>query len=138
VESGRFIILDEGRGHEVPVELSPPAEVWLRPEAVREATGWELGDRGLCRGETCIPLRAASAPDERGVELSALAGALGRPLALDVAERIASLGASAAARADRLRSLEAPDLTLPDLQGRHHILSGFRGRKVLLIAWASW
>ncbi|MBI3853814.1 MAG: redoxin domain-containing protein [Verrucomicrobia bacterium] len=32
----------------------------------------------------------------------------------------------------------APDFTLPDLKGKAHSLSDFRGKKVLLITWASW
>jgi cytochrome oxidase Cu insertion factor (SCO1/SenC/PrrC family) len=57
---------------------------------------------------------------------------------LDVGERAACLGAAASERARRLASLEAPDFTLPDVDGRPHTLSGFRGKKVLLVAWASW
>ena len=33
---------------------------------------------------------------------------------------------------------EAPDFTLPDLEGRQHSLSDYRGRKVFLASWASW
>ena len=33
---------------------------------------------------------------------------------------------------------KAPDFTLPDLDGRPHTLSGHRGKKILLVAWASW
>ena len=51
---------------------------------------------------------------------------------------IACLGASAAERGHQLRSLDAPEFTLPDLDGRPHTLSEHRGRKVLLLAWASW
>ena len=32
----------------------------------------------------------------------------------------------------------APDFTLPDLAGRSHTLSSFRGKKVFMVAWASW
>ena len=32
----------------------------------------------------------------------------------------------------------APDFSLPDLSGRRHSLSGQRGKKALLIAYASW
>lgn len=38
----------------------------------------------------------------------------------------------------RLASLEAPDFTLPDLDGRPHSLSDYRGQKILLAAYASW
>jgi hypothetical protein len=48
------------------------------------------------------------------------------------------LGQSARDRADALRSLEAPDFTLPDSGGRPHSLSEHRGKKVLLVTWASW
>lgn len=33
---------------------------------------------------------------------------------------------------------EAPDFTLPDLQGRSHRLSDFRGKVVFLNLWATW
>jgi hypothetical protein len=37
-----------------------------------------------------------------------------------------------------LSSREAPDFTLPDMNGKIHSLSDFRGKKVLLLTWASW
>jgi hypothetical protein len=37
-----------------------------------------------------------------------------------------------------LSSLEAPDFTLPDINGKSHSLGDFRGKKVLLLTWASW
>ena len=62
----------------------------------------------------------------------------GRPVALDEAERVAYLGVSAGNRGGRLASLEAPDFTLPDLDGRSHSLSDHRGVKVFLVAYGSW
>ena len=38
----------------------------------------------------------------------------------------------------QLASLEAPDFTLPDLDGNLHSLSNYRGRKVLLATYGSW
>jgi hypothetical protein len=61
-----------------------------------------------------------------------------RPLAVDREEAVAYLGVSAAERAAALAALEAPDFTLPDLDGRRHTLSEHRGKKVLLVAYASW
>jgi hypothetical protein len=74
----------------------------------------------------------------RVADLTGRAQALGRPLALDVDERVAYLGRSARERGDALASLQAPDFALPDLAGRVHALSEQRGRKVLLVAYASW
>ena len=62
----------------------------------------------------------------------------GRPIAVDESERVAYLGVSAEERGRRLASLEAPDFTLPDLDGRLHSLSDHRGVKVFLVAYGSW
>jgi peroxiredoxin len=32
----------------------------------------------------------------------------------------------------------APDFRLPDLDGKLHSLSDYRGKKVLLYCWSSW
>jgi hypothetical protein len=87
----------------------------------------------------CVPTTARPGlATEAGVDLAGFAALLGRPLALDVEHRAAALGAAAAERAERLARLEAPDFALPDLAGRVHRLSEHRGKKVLLIAYASW
>lgn len=113
--------------------------VRVAPDALRDATGWELKPEGLCQGDRCIPVRdRLSLADARGVDLAAFARALDRPLALDVAERAAALGTSAAERSARLATLEAPDFSLPDLHGRRHTLSAHHGKKALLIVYASW
>jgi hypothetical protein len=133
-----FTILDEERT--VTAEArSQNGAVRIAPDALRQALGWELRPEGLCRGDVCVPVREQAAlADARGISLAALAEALGRPLALDADEHAAALGTPAATRGAALASLEAPDFTLPDLEGRLHSLSEHRGKKVLLIAYASW
>ena len=133
-----FTILDEGREIAVPATIDGD-RVRVPAEAVHTALGWELHGGQLCSDSMCVPVAdAAALADERGIDLAALAGALGRPLAIDVAESAAYLGVSAHDRAQALSSLEAPDFTLPDLAGRLHSLSEHRGTKVLLVAYASW
>jgi hypothetical protein len=63
---------------------------------------------------------------------------MGQPVAASPEHATWSIGDAAEDLTDRLRSLDAPDFTLPDLDGRMHTLSSFRGRKVFLLAWASW
>jgi hypothetical protein len=82
--------------------------------------------------------REAEVPEPRAMSLVDQARAAGRPVAVDVEERVAFLGVSAETRARALASLEAPDFRLPDLAGRDHTLSEQRGRKVLLVAYGSW
>jgi len=133
-----FALLDDERAVELPA-LVRGGTVRIAAEALREATGWKLEPRGLCRSEVCVPVRdRAALVDDVGVDLAAFARALGRPLALDAAERAAALGTASAERSARMATLEAPDFTLPDLGGRLHSLSEHRGKKVLLVVYASW
>ena len=133
-----FTILDEGKPATVPARVSGDT-IRLTREALERATGWTLKPEGLCRGALCVPVRPGAALESAdGVDLAAVAAALGRPLALDPAERTAYLGVGASDRARALAALEAPDFTLPDLDGRLHSLREHRGKKVLLVAYASW
>ena len=133
-----FTLLDETRPLAVDATVDPNG-IRLSPAVVRDALGWELKPQGLCQGARCIPVPpSATLVRDGAVDLETLAALLGRPLAIEPAERTACLGAAAAERARRLQSLEAPDFTLPDVDGRPHTLSGFRGKKILLVAWASW
>jgi hypothetical protein len=109
----------------------------LAPAEIARTLGWELKPQGLCRGDICIPVRDRLV-QANGVDLAELARLLGRPLASEPAEGIAVLGAAASERADLLHALDAPDFALPDLAGRLHHLRDQRGKKTLLIAWASW
>jgi hypothetical protein len=133
-----FTIIDAGRAVETPVLVADGA-VRLSPEALTAALGWVLEPEGLCRDYVCVPL-----PDDPslitsdGIDLAGLAGLLDLPLALDLDERAAFLGASAGERSAALAGFEAPDFALPDLDGRLHSLAEHRGKKVLLVAYASW
>src|SRR5262249_19657929 len=82
--------------------------------------------------------RATVVAEAEGPAAAKRAEAVGRPVAIDLEEQAAYVGISAAERAKALASLEAPDFTLPDLDGRMHSLSQHRGKKVLLVAYASW
>ena len=82
--------------------------------------------------------RLLEVEEAEGLALAERARAGGRPVALDPEERAAYLGIPARERARPLAALEAPDFTLPDLEGRPHSLAAQRGRKVLLVAYASW
>lgn len=134
----RLTLIDDGNVLELPAHFAG-GEVRLQPADVRCDLGWELKPEGLCQGSLCIPVRnPAELANADGIDLGALSRILGRPLALDVEERAAYLAASAGERAAQLASLQAPEFTLPDLDGRQHSLSDYRGRKILLVAYASW
>jgi hypothetical protein len=119
----------------------PGPGLWLGAAAAEEATGWSPRPEGLCRGAVCVPVpggREAEFVAGGKVNLAAFWDHMEHPSAHSTDGDIWVLGESARARADSLRSLEAPDFTLPDLAGLEHSLSDHRGKKVLLATWASW
>jgi hypothetical protein len=111
----------------------------LSPRDFEAVTGWVLKPQGLCRDEACLILPADGSwvDDEGRIDLAAFSGHLGRPVVRDLEHSIWAVGASAGARQDAL-SLDAPDFSLPDLEGNVHSLSDFRGRKVFLFSWGSY
>ncbi|MEO8605040.1 MAG: TlpA disulfide reductase family protein [bacterium] len=133
-----FTLIDDGRAVEVAARISGDS-VRLSPATVHAALGWELKPEGLCQGAVCVPVRdRAALLNADGIDLAALAHALQRPLALEAGERVAYLAASAAERGAQLASLQAPDVALPALDGTLHRIADYRGKKVLLVAHASW
>jgi hypothetical protein len=115
--------------------------LWLPAADLEAATGWSLHPEGFCRGSVCVPLPAGREGDvlrDGRIDVAALWRHLGKPLAHSADGEAWVLGEGAADRGAALRSLQAPDFTLPDRHGRLHTLSEHRGRKVLLVSWASW
>ena len=69
--------------------------------------------------------------------MTAFADLVHQPVAHDAALSTWYFGLRSDQR-QQLSSLQAPDFTLPDLHGKLHRLSDFRGKKILLVTWASW
>ena len=115
--------------------------LWLPIAELAAASGWELKPEGACKGERCVPIprgREAEYIDGARFNLSGFGRYLGQPVLHDIPTETWAIGEGAETRGSALRSLEAPDFTLPDLDGREHSLSDYRGRKVFLVSWASW
>ena len=128
---------------EIIVQSRRPSgrELWLSGRDLESATGWALKPEGFCKGDVCVPVprnRADEFVSGDHVNAAALWRHMDLPLAHDASGETWALGESAASRSARLQSLEAPDFTLPDLAGRRHSLGEQRGKKVLLVSWASW
>ena len=106
------------------------------PTATFEArTGWASKPEGLCKGDRCVPAPEALLGDDR-LDVSVLAPKLGMPLVHDENTGAWALGPEAMGHS--LTTATAPDLELPDAEGNPFRLAALHGRKVLLVAWASW
>jgi hypothetical protein len=115
--------------------------LWLSSADFTGATGWELKPQGACLGDRCVPIPAGRESEfvrPGSFNISALARHLGQPIVRDEQHALWSFSEAPDEIGNRLLSLDAPDFTLPDLEGKLHSLSDYRGSKVMLMSWASW
>jgi AhpC/TSA family len=127
------------------VVLTPTAEykvlardgLWMSAADAGKVTGWTLKPEGMCRDERCVPLPAAAVKGS-DVDVEAFWRRLGGPVVASQDGDAWALGAPADERNAALEGLQAPDFTLPDVDGKPRTLSELRGKKVFLATWASW
>lgn len=119
-------------------------QLWITTADLKRATQFEVKPQGVCRDELCFPLPKAKREafihkddNHSWFNMTAFAQLVHQPVAQDAALATWYFGLRADQR-QQLSSLQAPDFTLPDLQGKLHRLSDFRGKKILLVTWASW
>ena len=118
-------------------------DLWLTLDDLRSATGWELRPEGVCREGQCVPIpegreREFVRESPARFNLAALARWLEQPVVHADVHGVWFFGEEARFRREALRSLQAPNFMLPDLEGQMHSLADYRGKKVFLVTWASW
>jgi hypothetical protein len=133
---------------DVATEITPAtadaSQLWITTADLTRATRFELKPQGVCREQLCFPVPKARASEfvrksSRATlfNLVAFAGLVKQPVAHDEQRSTWYFGLRSDQR-QGLASLQAPDFTLPDMSGKLHSLSDFRGKRVLLVTWASW
>jgi AhpC/TSA family len=116
-------------------------DLWLASDELAAATGWALEPAGLCQADRCVRIphgREDELVRNAKVNVAALARLLEQPVLRDDAHGVWYVSDAGPARRAAAQSLQAPDFTLPDLEGRPHSLADYRGKKVFLVSWASW
>jgi hypothetical protein len=102
-----------------------------------QATGWTLEPEGACRGDVCVPLPPLDPDADGRLDVAVVADRLGMPIAHDPAHELWALGPRSGDRRV-LDDARMPDVVLTDFDGAPFDLASLRGRKVVLVAWASW
>ena len=102
------------------------------------STGWAVKPEGACKAEHCVPLPEEARTKDGRVDVSVVAERLGMPLVHDEGANLWALGPDTAVTGRALTTARAPEIELPDVDGRPFRLSSLRGQKVMLVAWASW
>lgn len=138
-------VVYDGAASKVTDQLAGEKDLWLTLPDLTRVSGFERKPQGACLGELCVPIpksrQQAYERDQarkKWFNLSELARTLGQPEVADSEHSVRLFGP----RPERLmkvqETFQAPDFTLPDWKGKQRSLSEFRGKKVLLITWASW
>ena len=107
----------------------------LSAEQLHDRTGWELKPEGACKDERCVPMADLHRSGDR-IDVADFAVRLGMPVAHDDKHGLWALGPESGGRV--LDSARLPDVVLSDFGGHPFDLAALRGRKMLLVAWASY
>ena len=120
----------------VDPDRSPDA-LWVRKGDLPRINEFELKPQGACRADICIPIPRGMMRGDT-FNLTAFAQRVGQKFIADPAARVWSFGEIPVVHGAYLESRIAPDVEVPDRKARPVRLSQFRGKKVLLVTWASW
>ena len=144
-DKDRAAVIYDGVPTEVTASSEASKDLWITMDDLKRATRFVVKPQGVCRDELCFPLpakRKAEFISKRGPDtwfnLTAFAALVKQPVAHDEKNGVWYFGKRDDERGTYLASLEAPNFTLPDINGKMHSLADYRGKKVLLVTWASW
>ena len=147
-ETNKAVVVYDDKATEVGAgKLQPakPNDLWITLADLKMATGFANKPQGVCRDELCFPL-----PKKRRAEflqtqskttwfnLTEFARLLKQPVAQDAEHATWYFGQRSEVQNSYTQNFQAPNFTLPDKNGKLHSLADFRGKKVLIVTWASW
>ena len=141
----RRVVIYDGAATEVTAAPEQSSDLWITTGDLARATRFVIKPQGVCRDQLCFPLPKnrkagfiAKKSSTTWFNLSEFARLIKQPFTADQKNGVWYFGARTEEQNGYLVSLEAPNFTLPDLNGHMHSLADFRGKKVLLVTWASW
>ena len=114
-------------------------ELGVSSDDFARATGWTLKVEGLCKDEICVPVRDTVAMSNgSAIDVAEFARVTGRDMVIDASRNVVAMGEQASSRAASMATLDAPNFSLPDINGNLVSMSDFANRKKLILAWSSW
>lgn len=111
------------------------SDLWVRSADLPRINEFVVKKQGACREDICIPL-SKSLKNGEWFHLTGFARKLRQSCVADGG--VWSFGEIPVLRASFYDSRIAPDFAVPDRKGRLVRATDFRGRKLLVVTWASW
>ncbi len=125
--------------------LSDPTDLWVRTEDLTRVNGFELKPEGACLDDICVPVKQDEDSDmfvrregKSWFNVTELADKLQQPVVVDHDAGVFSFGAIPVIRTSFREQAIAPNFELIDMNGETVRLSDFKGKKIMLLTWASW
>ncbi len=147
-ETSKAVVIYDDKATDVAaakLATTKPDDLWITLADLKAATGFVNKPQGVCREELCFPLpkkqRATFLQTQSKTtwfNLTEFARLLKQPVAHDDALATWYFGQRSEVQNSFTQNFKAPNFTLPDKNGKLHSLSDFRGKKVLIVTWASW
>ena len=109
--------------------------LWVQSKDLPRINEFEVKPQGACRADVCIPL-SKTLKNGEWFNLTGFAKKIGETVVSD--QNVYSFGEIPVLTGSYLSSRLAPDFAVPDRRGRVVHLSDFRGKKALVVTWASW
>ena len=111
------------------------ADLWVHPQDLPRINEFEVKPQGACRADVCIPI-PKELKKSGWFNLTGFARRVHESFVADTG--VWSFGEIPVLRSGFFNSRSAPDFAVPDRKGRIVHLSDFRGKKALIVTWASW
>ena len=136
-------ILRDGKAMKIEAAATDGSNLWVSSADVATVNGFKPKSKGFCAADLCIPVPNSDdwRRQFRGkvyFDVTRFAGKVNQAVVASEAKTTWSFGAVPRLDQGGLSSGKAPDFSLPDRDGKLVRLSDFRGKKVLLLTWASW
>src|SRR5215471_17481573 len=112
-----------------------PKDLWVRKSDLPKINDFEVKPQGACRADLCIPIPKDLLKGDY-FNMSGFARKIGEVALSD--SNVWSFGEIPVLRGSFTESRIAPDFAVPDRKGKVVHLNDFRGKKVLVVTWASW
>jgi hypothetical protein len=139
------VVLYEDQVVDLQNTMADPTDLWIPPDQLTRVNGFELKPEGACIDDICVPVRQdvdseifVSRQGQQWFNVAELADRLQQPYAVDHDSGVWSFGAIPVRRSSFVEQAVAPDFSLPGVDGKTYQLSDFKGKKVMLLTWASW
>lgn len=128
---------------DIDATLFDGEHLWVAAGDVKRINGFEPKPEGFCSADICIPFPKTDAwvrtlDGQPYYCVTRFAEKIDQPVVADAERGVWGFGTVPLLQQELFTEAVAPDFALRDREDNLVRLSDFRGKKVLLLTWASW